>query len=181
MKKSLLLALATILVFPSLASAVSDENVTKRRPDAPAKLEIQEIRQDIRNNIAKNHAERLQNRFTFYGDRLGNIITRFQLRLDTLKANGKNTTATQVKLDLAKSKLAEAKLKGETSIAAFTALESSNLKEQKAEFLAARDLANSARKLFEETHTVLKEALRELKTISKPALPASSAAVENAN
>lgn len=179
MKKYLMTALALTVLAPTIAFAQGDENVTKRRPERA--VEIQEIRQDnrqnLRSSVAENHANRLERRFGFYFARLGNIIARFQRRLDALKTAGKDTTAVQAKLDAAKSKLAEAKAKGAEAIAAFKAIDPAKFSEQRAEAFAARDLATAARKLFVETHTLLKEALRLLKTISKPALPAASAAI----
>lgn len=184
MQKSLLIALTLIVLTPSLVLAVSDENVTKRRPDAPARVEVQEIRQErqeIRSNVAENHANRLEKRFTAYYTRLNNIITRFQARLDLLKSQNKDISAIQTKLDSAKTKLGEAKTKGESAVAAFKAIDPVKFSEQKTQVLAARDLAVSARKAYLEVHELLKAALKELKTISKPALPAASSAVEKAN
>jgi hypothetical protein len=182
MKKYLMIALALTLFAPAVALAQGDENVTKRRPERA--VEIQEIReerkdnrQERRSSVAENHASRLERRFGFYFTRLDNIMTRFQKRLDTLTAAGKDTAAVQAKLDAAKAKLVEAKTKGAQAVAAFKAIDPAKFSEQRTEAFAARDLANAARKLFMETHTLLKEALRLLKTISKPALPASSAAV----
>lgn len=179
MKKSFILALLIILSVPSLALATSDENVTKRRPDRPAQAEIQEIRQErkedreetrekvqeIRSNVAENHANRLERRFAFYYSRLSNIITRFEKRLDILKADGKDITAVSAKLTEVKTKLESAKAKGIEAVAAFKAIDPAKFSEQKTEALAARDLANSARKLFVETHTLLKDALKSLKAI----------------
>lgn len=194
MKKYVLLATTALLLFPSVAVAQSDENVTKRRPDRPAQVEIQEIRQDrmedrqeakdkmqeTRSTVAENHANRLERRFAFYYARLSNIIMRFEKRLDILKADGKDIATVSAKLTEVKAKLESAKAKGVEAVAAFKAIDPARFSEQKTEALAARDLANSARKLFMETHTLLKDALKSLKAISKPALPAASAAVENA-
>lgn len=187
MKKYILLVTTAVLLFPSVAFAQSDENVTKRRPDRPNQAEIQEIRQErmedrqeIRSNVAQNHANRLERRFEFYYKRLTNIITRFERRLDILKADGKDVSAVNTKLTAVKTKLAEAKSKGDSAVAAFKAIDPAKFSEQKTQVLAARDLATEARKLFIETHTLLKDALKSLKAISKPALPAASAAVENA-
>ena len=182
MKKLFILALLIIFCAPSLVTA-SDENVTKRRPDRPAQAEIQEIRQDrmedrqekreevkekvqeIRSNVAENHANRLERRFAFYYSRLSNIITRFGKRLDILKADGKDISTTSAKLDSAKSTLELAKAKGTEAVSAFKAIDPVKFSEQKTQVLAARDLANSARKLFLDSHTLLKDALTALKAI----------------
>ncbi len=200
MKKYLHLSIFFVLcsVFISQVKAESDENVTRRRPDSPERVEIQEIRQDrreerqenreevreqvqeIRSNVAENHANRLERRFAFYYSRLSNIITRFEKRLDILKADGKDVTSVSTKLTEVKSKLESAKAKGVEAVNAFKAIDPAKFSEQKTQVLSARDLANEARKLFVETHTLLKDALKALKAISKPAVPAASSAVENA-
>jgi len=180
MKKIILLALTVLLLTPSLVLAVSDENVTKRRPDTETRLEVQEIRQErqmIRSNVAENHATRLEKRFTSYFTRFTGIIARFQARLDLLTKEGKNIDSVQTKLTAVSAKLTLAQAKGVEAVKAFRAIDPAKFAEQKTELLAARDLAVSARKLFEETHTLLKDALKALKVISKPALPAASAAV----
>lgn len=172
MKKYLLIVATALLLTPITVRAESDENVTRRRPDHPAQAEIQEIRQDRmedrqerRSNIAENHANRLERRFTFYYTRLSNIIIRFEKRLDILKADGKDIAAVSAKLTEVKTKLESAKAKGAEAVAAFRAIDPAKFSEQKTEALAARDLANSARKLFVETHTLLKDALKSLKAI----------------
>ena len=188
MKKTILLItaflfLVSLSVIP--ARAESDENITKRRPDRPVQAEIQEVRQEsqtlrqeIRSNVAQNHANRLERRFEFYYKRLNNIITRFESRLELLKNGGKNTSAAQLKLDAAKAKLEAAKLKGEEAVAAFKAVDPAKYAEQKTAILAAKDTAVAAKQLFQDAFDLLKLALKELKTISKPALPAASAAVQ---
>lgn len=181
MKKSLLLLLTLVLVSPSLVSAQGDQNVTKRRPDSPSEVQIQAISQNRNQKVAENHAQRLEKRFNFYYSRLDNILRRFQERLDLLKAANQDTASVQAKLDLARQKLEAAKLKGTQAIGAFLAIEPARFAEQKTEAFAARDLAVAARKLYQEAHEALKLALKELKNISQPALPASSAAVQNAN
>ncbi len=164
-------------MFPALASAQSSENVTKRRPDKPAQAQIQEVKQEVRSNVAEKHASRLEKRFSSYYIRLNNIITRFQTRLDMLRVEGKIIAPTQTKLDLAKAKLAQAKTMGDEAIMAFKAIDPVKFSEQKTEAFAARDTAKLARELFQETHNLLKDALKELKTISKPALPAAQEAL----
>jgi chromosome segregation ATPase len=196
MKKNLIFILALILLInASLVKAVSDENVITRRSEKAA--EIQEIRTERKENrqekreevkenieakrseIAENHANRLEKRFTAYSTRLSNIIIRFQERLAKLKSEGKSVSSIETELQAAKAKLESAKSKGVEAIAAFRAIDPTSIADQKAALMAARDLANSARKLFEEAHTSLKSALKSLKVISKPALPAASAAVNN--
>jgi len=173
MKKSFLLALVLVVLTPSLALAVSDENVTKMRPDKPIPAEVQEIRQEletkreeIRNRIAQIHATRLTKRFDAYYLRLSNIITRFEARLIILQKNSKDIVPTQAKLDLAKAKLVEAKTAGQDAVKALEAIDP-----------PAKELAISAHDLYKETLTLLKDALKSLKTISKPALPANEEAL----
>lgn len=187
MNKQLLLMLTVVLLVPTVVLAASDENVTNRRPDNQTNIQIQEVRQDLKENreeisnkVAQNHANRLKRRFGFYYDRFTNIITRFKARLVILDGQGKDTAAIKTKLTAAGAKLEEAKTKGIEAVAAFVAIDPAKFSQQKTERLAARDLANAARQLFVDTHNLLKDALKELKTISKPALPAASPAVENA-
>lgn len=173
------------IALPALAQDASIEASPLRRRDEIREVrqaEIQEIqaeRQQIRSQVAENHANRLTRRFQFYFDRLTNIITRFRARLEILRTAGKTVTSIEAKLDLAEAKLTAAKAKGNDAIAAFQAIDPAKFAEQKTELLAAKDLALSAKQLFQEAHQLLKDALKELKTISKPALPASSAGVEN--
>ena len=195
MKKSFLLVatLASLLLVPTLAHAedtvvasptpsASPDSTTRRRPENP---QIQEIRQNIktdrttiqtdrennRSDIAKAHADRLTNHFTFYYNRLSNIIGRFQKRLDSLKASGKDTTTVQADLDAAKAKLADAKAKGDAATAAFMAIDPTKLSTEKTELLAARDLANAARQLFVDTQTLLKQAITALKVLAPEPSP----------
>jgi hypothetical protein len=181
MKKYLLIALTSLILTPTVVMAVSDENITKRRPDnSPSQVQVQEIRQERieertekreevkekiqerRSNIAENHATRLEKGFASYFMRFSNIISRFQTRLDLLKKEGKDVASAQTKLDSAKTKLSEARSKGDASIAAFKAIDPAKVTEQKTELIAARDMATAARKLFTETHDLLKLALKEV-------------------
>ncbi len=196
MKKAILVApLLFVSLGVGLVHAESAENVTKRRSDAPERVQIQEIRQErkenveemksklqtMRSNIAENHATRLSKRFEYYYSRLTNIMARFDKRLDVLKADGKDVTALKTKLEQVRAKLGEAKTAGDAAVAAFKAIDPAKFSEQKTQAQAARDQAISARKLYLEAHKLLKEALSSLKAMSKPALPASSAAVSNTN
>lgn len=196
MKNYLIIVLTFILLTNTTAAqAVSDENVSQRRREQSAQIqeirterkeerdekreEVKENIQERRSEIVENHAGRLEKRFAAYYSRLSNIIARFQSRLTTLKSEGKSVTSVETELNTAKSNLEAAKLKGAEAITAFRAIDPTTLADQKTALIAARDLANAARKLFADTHTSLKAALKSLKVISKPATPAASAAVNN--
>jgi hypothetical protein len=47
MNKYLLIALTILLLVPSVVSAKSDENITKRRPDYSERVQVQQITQTI--------------------------------------------------------------------------------------------------------------------------------------
>lgn len=115
-----------------------------------------------RSKIIEAHSERLQNRFIDkYYVHLSNFIVRIQKRLDTMKTNGKDVTAAQAKLDLAKSELESAKIKSQSSIAAFKAIDtSSDNNKQREEAFAARDTANGARESFRKVWALLLEAIK---------------------
>lgn len=180
MKKSILFLLTVFLFTPSLTFAQSAENVTKKRPDRSSEpVEILEINQTASLSVAEIHANRLERRFKFYYDRLNGIMMRFQTRLDLLSSEGKSTSATQIQLNAAKAKLEEAKLSGVAAVAAFRAIDPAKVKEQRTELKEAVMLAKKTRDIFQESLALLKTALKELKTISKPALPAASPAVQN--
>lgn len=161
MQKSILLAL--ILVFLSFGQAIAEE--TRRMEVQKITREIKETRQETRSNVAELHSKRLTQRFGFYATRLSGIIRRFEARLDVLKEGGKDTSTVQAKLDEAKTKLDEAIAKGKEAVAAFDAIDPARFSEQRAEAFAGRDLATEARKLFQEVHTLLKEAIRLLKAL----------------
>lgn len=187
MKKTLSITLSSLLLLLASLTTVSaqtTENITNRRPDRDeAKAVIQEVRverqeerqerqeerqqtrQELRSNVTANHAERLENRFLQYNQRLTNIMERFQKRLDTLKQSGKDASKAQDLLNSGKSKLVEAKTKGDGAVAAFRAIDPAKYTEQKSQILAARDLANQARRLYVETHQLIKSALVALKEV----------------
>lgn len=122
-----------------------------------------ENRQEVRSVVAENHANRLERRFNYYYKRLSGIATRLQTRLNTMSSEGKDVSAAQSKLLDAKNKLESAKTSGAQAVSAFRALDPATFAEQKAEALAARDLANQARTAFKETLALLKVVLKEVK------------------
>ncbi len=129
------------------------------------RVEIQGQRQELRSDIAGNHATRLERRFAAYYTRMTNIATRITNRITTLKNSGKDTTAVQTKLDAAKATLESAKTKGAEAVAAFRAIDPAKFSEQKDKAIAARDLAMAARKLFVQASQELKATVVELKKI----------------
>lgn len=176
---------ASLLLLPHTVSAESSSDTNNRRRDREeVRAEIQEInttrqqnrdeqqqlrqenRQETRSNVAENHANRLEKRFGLYYQRLSNIIERFQLRLAALKSTGIDTSKVAATLATAQTKLSDAKSKGEQAIAAFRAIDPAKFSEQKSQALAARDLANQARKLYLEVHQLIKAALVELKSLT---------------
>lgn len=177
-KLLLTLALLIIATIPVRAETNQESRDEVREGIQQLRTERRENKEEQRSKVAENHANRLERRFNLYYKRLTNITERFQKRLDYLNTKNQDVTALQSSLDSIKSKLSTAKAAGDKAIAAFKAIEPGTWEEQKAALQAARDLADKARELYKEVHTLLKSALRDLKQISKPALPASSAAVE---
>lgn len=184
MKKYLAVVLTLLLMGATLVHAEETENVTKRRPDGAVNPQIQEIKADIKDAreerksaIQTMQAARL-NRFDSYYKLLSNIIARFKLRRDELSSKGKDVTALTAKITLAEQTLASAKAKSDAFATALAGLSSTSTKDDR---LAAAKLAKEAHDLYKETHRILvQEGMRLLKTFSKPALPAASAAVQNA-
>lgn len=179
-KLFLILTLLIIATVPVRAETSRELRETRREEIQEIRTERLEEREQIRTKVAENHASRLERRFSLYYKRLENIVERFQKRLDYLKTQNKDVASIQTKLDSIKTKLNGAKVAGDEAVAAFQAIDPGTWEVQKPKLLAAKDLANEARELYKEVHTLLKAALRELKQISKPALPASSAAVMQA-
>lgn len=122
-----------------------------------------ENRQEVRSVIAENHANRLERRFKYYYDRLSGIAKRIETRLATLKSQGKDTASADAKLTSAKTTLESAKSLADQAVAAFRAIDPAKFDEQKAEALAARDLANQARVAFKDALSLFKSVLKEVK------------------
>ncbi len=124
--------------------------------------ERQENRQERRDDIAENHGERLQNRFRKYSERLNALISKVEARIAKREAEGKENGDATVKLELAKTKLAEATKLGEDAIAMFLAIDPAKYSEQRTQAQAARDKAELARKAYIETVKLIKDAIVEM-------------------
>lgn len=170
--------LVTLLLLISTLPVYAEENRTLRETRLENREEIKneikenreemrevmtENRQEVRSVVAENHANRLERRFKFYYDRLSGIATRLQTRLTTLKSGGKDTSIAETKLTEAKTKLETAKSLGSQAVAAFRAIDPAKFEEQKAEAIAARDLANQARVAFKEALSLFRSVLKEVK------------------
>jgi vacuolar-type H+-ATPase subunit I/STV1 len=138
------------------------------------KSEIKTKLEEFRSSVAELHANRLEKRFNAYYSRLSNIGSRLQARLTILKTSGKDTTSAQAKLTTALTTLGLAKTKGAEAVAAFRAIDPAKFPEQKDKAFAARDIAETARKLFKQATDELKLATKEVKALGKPAPSASN-------
>lgn len=129
----------------------------------------QEVRQQVqsqvqvmRSDAARLHANRLNNRFQFYYQRLMGIVARIQARIDEGVNSGKDESTAQATLDSAKAKLAEAKQLGDQSVSSFEAIDPAKFSEQRDDALAARDVANQSREAFKLALSLLKQANKEV-------------------
>lgn len=170
MKKLTLLLITLVFLFtPNTARAENDgeregtlrNRIQQKMDDVKSKIEGRiEERQIERDERAEKHAERLQLRFTNYYDRLNKIIEKVQTRFANMKADGKDISLAQAKLDEAKTKLELAKTLGDESVSLFNSIEADKFEIQKEIALSAKNKANEARKAFIETHKLIKEAVK---------------------
>lgn len=160
-------SLATaLLLAPSAALALEPTRTAEiREKRASVSSQIQEKRQAVRAHVASVHAERLGKRFTVYYTRLSMMIEKVQKRIDALKAEGKDTTAAQAKLNEAKIALESAKKQADTSVSEFKDIDPDKYAEQRTQALQARDIAETARELFQKVLRLLKEAVSLLKDL----------------
>jgi len=170
MKKTLSLLITLAVLFtPNIVRADEDgtregtlrdriqqkmENVKERVQN---RVETRQVKRDER---TERHAVRLQERFDNYYERLNKIIEKVQTRLTNLSADGKDVSASQSKLDEAKSKLTLAKTLADESVALFNSIEADKFETQKTIIQSAKDKANEARKVFIEAHRLIKDAVK---------------------
>ncbi len=127
------------------------------------KATISGARQLYRSERAANHGERIERRFTFYAQRLTNIATRIQKRIDTEKAAGKDVSAAQTALDKAKTLLAQAVVDSKQAVTMFQSISVATWDTQSPEIKAAIEQANKARAGFVQTRLSLIDATAALK------------------
>lgn len=137
--------------------------IQERREDL--KASASGLRQAIRSDVAKMHADRLNNRFGFYNRRLTTVIEKIQARIDKTKADGKDVSEAQAKLDEAEAKLAESNKYAMDAVAKFRSIEPTKYDEQKSVALEARDLAEKGREAFVATVKLLRECVELLKAL----------------
>jgi ABC-type amino acid transport substrate-binding protein len=181
MKTKLIAVLLTTAMFVPAGSAyaltpLQEAKVQAQDRRAEIKNQIQERREDLkatvsgmrqafRSDVAKLHADRLNNRFGFYNRRLTTVIEKIQGRIDKTKEEGKDVTAAQAKLDEAKAKLAESNKYAMDAVAKFRSIEPTKYNEQKSVALEARDLAEKGREAFVATVKLLRECVELLKAL----------------
>lgn len=154
---------------------VREENKEKREEQktvaVAARSQFNLVRASARATI-------LERKYEFISKRFDNIIARFESRITTIESTGKDLDLTEVKskLDAAKLKLVEAKVDGNVAVEGFKSITASSTKE---DFTKLQVLVKTADASFRAVNDSLKIALKQLKPISKPALPAASPAVSN--
>lgn len=122
------------------------------------------VRQTYRSERAKLHGERIEKRFSWYAERLGNIATRVQARIDKEKTEGKDVAKAQTSLDTAKVTLAQAVADGKTAVTMFQAIDVAKWDVQQPQVKAAIAQANKARVGFVTTRQQLMDAVKALLT-----------------
>lgn len=178
MKKILVLASVLLSLSVSSVFAEEDDSLNSNLKDRirvrienvreevkERKLEQKEIREENREQRSANHADRLTKRFGMYYERLNKIILKIQERIDNLDDQGKNMALSQEKLNLAKGMLAEAKENGDQAINLFNSIEADSYELQRETALKARDLAKQATKAYIDSHKLVKETVKIVKSV----------------
>lgn len=129
------------------------------------KKEVATIRQTIRTERNKIHADRLQVRFGFYADRLNNIAARIQILITKDQTAGKNVTKAQAQLDAGKATLTQAIADGQQAVSMFNSISVATWNVQQPEIKAAIAQAQKARKEFVTARQSMVSAVSILKTL----------------
>lgn len=192
MRKSILaftLITSFVLAFPVYAeesTSLSGPNQTIKQNTQQVQTEITEEQkiktQGIHSkfNVSRTAARAimLSKKYAFISNRFNNIISRFETRINILVKAGKQSELVNVS-----AKLAEAQkqlvLANTASVNVMNAFSAISTISTKGDFTNLQILIKTANGEYKKVNTLLKVALKELKAISKPALPASSSAVNN--
>lgn len=142
------------------------------------KTTMQAIRGQFNLTRASARATMLTKKFEFIAKRFDSILGRFDSRITTIESSNKSIVLTTVKAKLAdaKAKLVLARAAGILAVDGFKAITANSTKD---DFAKLQVLVKTANDAYKAVNVALKDALKELKTVSKPALPAASAAVSN--
>lgn len=176
-------AVLTFLLLVSMASPVSavgenlgalrqqrQESVEARKTEVLGiKDEFVEVvqqrqinRQQLIDNLAQRHAEKLQARFGYYDQKLSSSIQKLEAKLQQMEASGRNVSAARAKLNDANQSLAQANTLATQAVSGFMAIEPGEYQLQRQQAQTARDLAQQARTSYKTTIGQLREVVTEL-------------------
>lgn len=174
MKKTLLISLFALMLIGTSHSYVSaeEEKTPKARLETRKEAikttvkentaERKENREEKRADVAANHADRLENRFTLYAKRLTALGDKIESRIKKREAEGKEVGDAKAKLAAARDQLAKAIILGEEAVKMFRNIDPAKYTIQRNEALKARDKANEAQAAFKNAHRLLTEAVKEM-------------------
>ncbi|MCD8484144.1 hypothetical protein LRY65_05155 [Candidatus Woesebacteria bacterium] len=133
------------------------QDVTERRQEA------QENRQQVRDTVTQEHAERLEYRFGIYGDRLADIISRLEVKIDEMEAAGFDVSEERSQLSEAEVLLMDAEDSATEAIMKFVSIEPDLYAEQRSMAMEGRDMAQTARRQYAEVRSMLQDIVQSLK------------------
>ncbi len=143
----------------------TQKSVKKTMEDArmERKASVSATRQTYRSERAKLHGERIEKRFAFYAERLSNIATRLQSRIDKLKAEGKDVQSPQQALDISLVTLEKAINDSKVAVEMFGNISISTWDSQQPEIKAAIVQAGVARTGFTIAQGQMMSVVRQIK------------------
>lgn len=190
MIRQTLLSAAIISTFISPAAVLADHDSDDSSSKENTLTQVQEKRQEIRSNVSEKReelkskiedkkeeiklkfqqkrtevAKAIIERQTKHADSLDSIIARIQTRLDTLKSQGKDTTAAQTELDNAKSSLAGALISITNSTDILNSITVDNIA---TEFPKLKQSIRDTHQKLVATQQTLRKSINEAKKISDP-------------
>jgi hypothetical protein len=119
----------------------------------------QQRREERRVNLARKHAERLQNRFSIHYNHLKKMAEKIQNRLNIISSNGKDISSAQTTLEEAKTKIEEAKIVGDQTVNLFQMIQEETWEEQKIDLDQAKEKTVETRRLFVDALKLLKQTV----------------------